>query len=132
MVAGSDTKGISISAILCNLLKNPDTMVKLREELADFTSRGELSHSPTFKESQKMPYLQAVIKEALRVHPAVGLPLERIVPAGGVTIAGRFFPAGSVVGTNGWVQHRNTALFGEDADSFNPDRWLIETRRGSP
>ncbi|KAF4933384.1 Pisatin demethylase [Colletotrichum fructicola] len=129
MVAGSDTTGISISAILYNLLKNPDTMAKLREELADFTSRGELSQSPTFKESQKMPYLQAVIKEALRVHPAVGLPLERIVPAGGVTIAGRFFPAGSVVGINGWIQHRNKAFFGEDADSFNPGRWLIEDEK---
>ncbi|KAI8255633.1 hypothetical protein K4K56_007815 [Colletotrichum sp. SAR 10_98] len=129
MVAGSDTTGISISAILYNLLKNPDTMAKLREELADFTSRGELSQSPTFKESQKMPYLQAVIKEALRVHPAVGLPLERIVPAGGVTIAGCFFPAGSVVGINGWVQHRNKAFFGEDADSFNPNRWLIEDEK---
>ncbi|KAF4848522.1 Pisatin demethylase [Colletotrichum siamense] len=126
MVAGSDTTGISISAILYNLLKNPDTMAKLREELADFTSRGELSQSPTFKQSQKMPYLQAVIKEALRVHPAVGLPLERIVPAGGITIAGRFFPSGSVVGINGWVQHRNKDFFGEDANSFNPDRWLIE------
>ncbi|KAJ0268841.1 hypothetical protein Brms1b_012536 [Colletotrichum noveboracense] len=99
MVAGSDTTGISISAILYNLLKSPDTMAKLRGELAEFTSRGELSQSPTFKESQKMPYLQAVIKEALRVHPAVGLPLERIVPEGGVTIDGRFFPAGFGLGS---------------------------------
>ncbi|KAJ0331909.1 hypothetical protein COL922a_011751 [Colletotrichum nupharicola] len=99
MVAGSDTTGISISAILYNLLKSPDTMAKLREELTDFTSRGELSQSPKFKQTQKMPYLQAVICEALRVHPAVGLPLERIVPAGGVTIGGRFFPAGFGLGS---------------------------------
>ncbi|OHE96886.1 cytochrome P450 oxidoreductase [Colletotrichum orchidophilum] len=126
MVAGSDTTGISISAILYHLLKNPETMTKLQEELDDFTRRGELSPSPTFKESQKLPYLQAVIKEALRVHPAAGLPLERIVPKGGVTIGGRFFPEGSVVGINAWVQHRNKVFYGEDADSFNPDRWLIE------
>lgn len=41
-----------------------------------------------------MSYLQAVIKEALRMHPATGLPLERVVPAGGATISGYFFPEG--------------------------------------
>ncbi|TID06772.1 Pisatin demethylase [Colletotrichum higginsianum] len=125
MFAGSDTTGISLSAILYNLLKNPDSMGRLREEIDDFTRRGELSQAPSFKETQKMPYLQAVIKEALRVHPAVGLPWERVVPEGGATIGGRFFPEGSIVGINSWVQHRNKALFGEDAELFRPDRWLI-------
>jgi cytochrome P450 len=41
-----------------------------------------------------MPYLQAVIKEALRLHPAAALPLERVVPEGGATITGSFFPEG--------------------------------------
>ncbi|KZL77639.1 cytochrome P450 oxidoreductase [Colletotrichum tofieldiae] len=123
--AGSDTTGISLSAVLYNLLKNPDSMAKLRKEIDDFTSRGELSEAPTFKESQQMPYLQAVIKEALRVHPAVGLPLERVVPEGGATISGRFFPEGSVVGINSWVQHKNETLFGDDADYFRPDRWIV-------
>ncbi|GKT45156.1 pisatin demethylase [Colletotrichum spaethianum] len=72
-----------------------------------------------------MPNLQAVIKEALRVHPAVGLLTERVVPEGGASIAGRFFPGGSVVGINAWVQHRNQTLFEDDADYFRPDRWLI-------
>lgn len=94
MAAGSDTTGISLSAILYHLLKNPGCIVTLRAEIDDFTSRGELSENPTFKQGQAMPYLQAVIKEALRMHPAVGLPLERVVPQGGATIAGRFFPEG--------------------------------------
>lgn len=94
MFAGSDTTGISLSAILYFLLKSPDSMAQLREEITEFTGRGELSQNPTFKESQRMPYLQAVIKEALRIHPAVGLPLERVVPEGGATIGGRFFPEG--------------------------------------
>jgi cytochrome P450 len=41
-----------------------------------------------------MPYLQVVLKEALRMHPATGLPLGRVVPEGGAVIAGRMFPAG--------------------------------------
>ncbi|KAK3112406.1 hypothetical protein LTR53_011353 [Teratosphaeriaceae sp. CCFEE 6253] len=82
----------------------------------------------TFQQAQQMPYLQAVIKEALRVHPAVGQPLSRIVPPGGAEIAGRYFPAGSSIGVNPWVLHRNPDVFGDDADAFRPDRWLDEDR----
>lgn len=94
MVAGSDTTAISLSAVLYYLLKNPACLQKLRDEIDDLTANGGLSKSPTFKESQQLPYLQAVIKEALRMHPATGLPMERVVPEGGATISGRFFPEG--------------------------------------
>lgn len=50
-----------------------------------------------------MPYLDAVVKEALRLHAAVGLPLWRAVPEGGAEIAGQYLPAGTKVGTNAWV-----------------------------
>lgn len=39
-----------------------------------------------------MPYLQACIKEGLRMHPATGLPMGRVVPKGGATIANVYFP----------------------------------------
>lgn len=94
MVAGSDTTAISLSATLYYLLKNPPCMDRLREEVDSFTASGQLSARPTYKESQAMPYLQAVIKEALRLHPATGLPLERVVPKGGASISGQFFPEG--------------------------------------
>ncbi|TEA20158.1 Pisatin demethylase [Colletotrichum sidae] len=122
--AGSDTTGITLSATLYYLLKSPESMGKLREEIDDFTRRGELSAAPAFRETLQMPYLQAVIKEALRIHPAIGLPLERAVPEGGATICGKMFPEGTAVAINSWTQHRNKALFGEDADCFRPDRWL--------
>lgn len=101
--AGSDTTATSLSGILYYLLKNSRVLTKLREEIDDFTARGQLSAHPTFKETQRMPYLDAVVKEALRLHSAVGLPLWRVVPDGGVEIAGQYLPAGTNVGINAWV-----------------------------
>ncbi|KAH7313964.1 cytochrome P450 [Stachybotrys elegans] len=124
MVAGSDTTAISLSAILYYLLKNPCSMKTLQEQIDEHSASGRLSDFPTFKESQEMPYLQAVIKEALRLHPATGLPLERVVSEGGATISGHFFPEGSIVGINTWVAHRNKTIFGDDAEYFSPERWL--------
>ncbi|CAJ2505237.1 Uu.00g126310.m01.CDS01 [Anthostomella pinea] len=97
MIAGSDTTSITLSAILYYLLKNTSAYQRLRDEV-DSTGK-EL----TFAQAQNLPYLQAVIKEALRLHPATGLPLERVVPSGGATIAGVFFPKGCIVGINTWV-----------------------------
>jgi cytochrome P450 len=91
MVAGSDTTAITLSAILYYLLKNPRTFNALRQEVDSKHLDGK---HITYKESQEMPYLQAVLKEALRMHPATGLPLERVVPLGGATICDRFFPEG--------------------------------------
>ncbi|KAK1701831.1 cytochrome P450 [Colletotrichum lupini] len=125
MVAGSDTTAISLSAILYQLLRNPKEMSKLQKEIDEFYSqRTGDPRRLNFQESLKLPYLQAVIKEALRLHPATGLPLERVVPEGGATIAGKFFPARTIVGINTWVEHHHPSIFGEDAASFRPDRWL--------
>ncbi|PQE13359.1 cytochrome P450 oxidoreductase protein [Rutstroemia sp. NJR-2017a BVV2] len=121
VAAGSDTTGISLAAIFYYLLKRPDCYQKLREE-ADAVQPSP-SKEFTFQEAQAMPYLQAVIKEALRVHPAFGMPLERVVPQGGATIAGRFFPAGEAVSVHCWVENRNELIF-EDPDEFRPERWL--------
>lgn len=150
MFSGSDTTAITLCAILYYMLQNPSTMQRLREEIAGFEARGLLSDKITFNQSLQMPYVQAVIKEALRVHPPLGLPIERWVPAGGTTIAGQFFPEKvrtgpikklstktlvldtdvylpqTTVAVNSWAEHHDTAVWGPDADDFKPERWLIE------
>jgi cytochrome P450 len=95
MVAGSDTTSISLSAILYYVLRNPGVLKRLRDEVDRHCPQNRASPHVTFAQSQNMPYLQAVIKEALRMHPATGLPLERVVPEGGATISGVFFPEGA-------------------------------------
>ncbi|EOD46348.1 putative pisatin demethylase protein [Neofusicoccum parvum UCRNP2] len=63
--------------------------------------------------------------EALRVHPAAGLPLERVVPAPqGLEVCGERLPPGTVVGCSAWVLHRDERVFGGDVDAFRPERWI--------
>lgn len=121
---GSDTTAISLSAVIYNLLHHPECLAKLRAEIDSFTEQGRISDPITFKEAQDLPYLQAVIKEALRIHPATGQIMARIVPPGGAHLAGRYFPAGTCVGANSWTIHYKTDIFGADADQFRPERWL--------
>lgn len=90
--AGSDTTSISLTSAILNLVKHPRVLQGLREEIRSFEARGALSDPVSFSEAREMPYLQAVLKEALRVHPATGLSLGRIVPPEGATLAGQFFP----------------------------------------
>ena len=93
-------------------------------ELAQARDEKRLSDIVTWKESRGLSYLDACVKEAGRLHPAIGLTMERVVPDGGVEICGKYFKAGTIVGMNPWVIHRNKAIFGPDAYEWNPDRWL--------
>lgn len=64
------------------------------------------------------------MKEAMRCHPGVSFPLERVVPEGGINLCGTHFEAGTIVGMNAAVIHRDKTIFGDDADQFRPERWI--------
>ncbi|CAG7935807.1 unnamed protein product [Penicillium nalgiovense] len=125
MNAGSDTTAISLRAILYYALKNRRANMKLHQELTKALEENRISLPVSWKQSQEqLPYLDAVIKEALRLHPAVGLMLERVVPIEGLQLPdGPFLPPGTIVGANPWIIHRHR-VFGEDVESFVPERWL--------
>lgn len=92
--AGSDTTAVTLSSALYLLYSNPDKLAKLRKEIDIKAAEGSISDPLTFQEAQNMTYLQAVMKETLRLHPAVGTILPRIVPRGGIELSGHYFPAG--------------------------------------
>ncbi len=119
--AGSDTTAITLRAILYYILRTPDVLERLIKEL----DSANLSVPVTWKDGQQLPYLDACIKEAMRMHPGVGMGLERVVPTDGLTLTdGTHLRSGTVVGINAWVVHRNKAVFGADANTYNPSRWL--------
>ncbi|KAI1627312.1 cytochrome P450 [Exophiala viscosa] len=123
VAAGSDTTGIALRSIFYYLLKSPACMLKLVAEIDWADRAGQLSEFVTWQQSNKLPYLQACIKEALRMHPPVGLLIERCVH-GGIFLGGNYFPEGTIVGMNPWVTARDKSVFGADADLFRPERWL--------
>ncbi|KAF2092389.1 cytochrome P450 [Rhizodiscina lignyota] len=121
LVAGSDTTASAILSTVYHTLKHPQVKEKLQVELC----AADLSTPAQWYQVRNLKYLNAVISEAMRMTPGVGLVLERVVPAGGFTLPdGRYVPAGTIVGMNPWVLSRTKAVYGEDADHFNPERWL--------
>jgi cytochrome P450 len=125
--AGSDTTGITLRAIFYYLMRNPGDMKKLNDELAEQEKLGNFSAENGlvgWNEVRELPFLNAVVKEALRCHPAAGLPLERIVPPRGLELHGHHIPGGTIVGLSAWVVHRDKTIFGEDAAQWRPDRWI--------
>jgi Cytochrome P450 len=105
------------------VMKNPRIYERLVTEIR--TAHPPNSNEiPTYAQTNRLPYLQACIKEALRVLPAIGRPLPRIVPPEGKTLAGETFPSGVIVGIPAWTVHRDKKVWGEDADVFRPERWL--------
>jgi hypothetical protein len=126
--AGSETTAISLAAVFYYLLKNPRCYHKLKEEIDSGVENGAIENRGdglvSWAESQKLPYLDACIKEAFRMHPAAGLPLERVTPPQGVEICGRHIPGGTIVACSAWVMHRRSEVYGDDADYYRPERWL--------
>ena len=88
--------------------------------------------SPIIKDSeiQAFPYLQAVVREGLRMWPpTLGLGSKQ-VPKGGDTICGYFVPEGTQIAGNFSGITRLKSIWGQDADVFRPERWLEAEQEG--
>jgi len=121
--AGSDTTSNSITAIVYHLAANPAAQARLQEELDESLDDG---YDPvaTYEQIKNLPYLDACIHEALRIHATSALGLPRVVPEGGLVVLGRFIPAGTVVGVPTYTIHRDPDVWGYDSDLYRPERWL--------
>ncbi len=126
-LAGSDTTAASLAAVFYHLLRNPPCLRRLLAEVdAAATAEPGLF---TYAEAQQLPFLHAVIQETFRMHPAIGMVLERLTPPEGLEIDGRFVPGGTVVGCNPWVLHARRDVFGDAPLDFRPERWLADPAR---
>lgn len=116
MIAGTDTTSSTFRSILLALHQHPECTQKI------------FSSSSASPGKVDVRYLQALIRETIRLYHAPASFFPRIIPVGGVTLPdGTKFPAGTEVTVQPWALHRSKkGAFGEDAEEFRPERWLVD------
>jgi len=125
MFEGHDTTASGINWILHLLGNHPEIQAKCHDELdAVF---GDDSRDVTFDDLKNLPYLECVLKEALRLYPSV--PMFARMLQEDVTMAGYLIPNGTQVLFFPYVVHRDPKHW-PDPDTFNPDRFLPENSLG--
>ncbi|CAN6270550.1 unnamed protein product [Urochloa humidicola] len=117
--AGTDTSAVTIEWALSELLKNPKALAIATDELDRVIGRDRL---PTEADVPRLPYLQAVIKESMRLHPATPLLSPRLCRRD-VSVGGYTIPAGTCVAVNAWAIGRDPSVW-EAPDEFRPERFL--------
>jgi hypothetical protein len=107
-------------------MKHPRSLQKAQAEIDAMDAAGSLSSPIKHTETTtKLPFVTSCIKEAMRLHPSVGLSMQRLAPAEGIELAGKFIPQGYRIGVNPAVVHYDKDTFGADANQFRPERWLV-------
>ncbi|KAK6219177.1 hypothetical protein LQW54_002426 [Pestalotiopsis sp. IQ-011] len=126
--AGSDTVSCTLQSTVYHMIRHPDAWQRARAEIDEAQARDGLctDRVVAYADAQQLPYLQACFKEALRVFHPVSMGTPRVVPRDGVTIGGRFFPAGTTVSLNTFSMNLSAEVWGPDAREFKPERWMVE------
>ncbi|KAK1985751.1 cytochrome P450 [Colletotrichum cereale] len=117
IIAGSDTTSMTLTYLVWAVLKKPDLQARLEEEVAGV---GDEFNDATL---ERLPLLNAVIEETLRLYGAAPGNLPRSVPPGGATLGGYFIPGGTVVETQAYTLHRNPDIY-PDPLRFDESRFL--------
>ncbi|KAG6914168.1 hypothetical protein DXG01_001966 [Tephrocybe rancida] len=132
ILAGYETTSYTLTWALIELCRNPDIQEKLREEVKQFSEE-----DPSYDQlTNALPYLDAVARETLRLHPAVPeinrqtqeddvIHLsEPTQDADGNSIDSIFIAKGTLVRVPIMCLNRSELLWGTDSKVFLPDRWL--------
>lgn len=117
LLAGTDTSAVTIEWALAHLLNNPEVLKKAREELD-----AQIGEDRLVEESDvpKLPYLQGIIFETLRLNPAAPMLVPHLT-SDDCTISGYDIPRDTIVLVNAWAIHRDPNLW-EEPTLFKPER----------
>lgn len=124
IIAGSDTTATAIRTTMLYLMASPHSYAALAGEVRGAAAGGRISSPITDAEARELPYLQAVIKEGLRIHPPVAGLMSTVVPKGGDVIHGIAVPEGTEIGSSAFGVQYSKDVYGVDAEQFRPERWL--------
>lgn len=119
LIAGRDTTAQALAWTFYYLCEHPEVEAKAREEIKDVCG----VHGASYEDLQRLPYLQAVLQEALRLRPSVPMDIKYSLQDD-TWPDGTFVPGGSKVIYDIYSMGRDTAVWGKDAADFRPQRWL--------
>ncbi|KAF3774991.1 Cytochrome P450 82C4 [Nymphaea thermarum] len=119
VVAGTEATAITLEWALSLLLNNPHLLKKAQDELDCQVGKDRQVDE---SDINNLPYLQAIVKESMRLYPATPLllPHESMEP---VQLGGFEVPVGSTLFVNAWKIHRDPTLW-TDPEEFKPERFL--------
>lgn len=121
--AGHETTSVSLTWAIYALCLNPDLQKRLRAEVrAHLPSVDDSAAAMTSVDFDRLPYLNAVVNETLRRYPAV--PVTGRVAMQDTTVQGVFVARGTPVTIPQWAINVDAGMWGDDAEAFNPERWL--------
>ncbi|MED6122730.1 hypothetical protein PIB30_042649 [Stylosanthes scabra] len=116
--AATDTTAVSVQWAIAELFNNPRVLKKAQEEMDRVTGNQRLVCE---EDSPNLPYIHAIIKETLRLHPPIPLLIRK-----GLTdciVGGYKIPKGSMACINIWAMGRDPTLW-ESPTEFRPERFL--------
>lgn len=129
ILAGADTSATNIRVIFLHVMTNPRIYRILQNEIDETLKSGIVGDGVVDDTiAKELPYMNAVIKEALRIWPPVTGLFAKLSPPEGDTfiVDGKevHIPGNVDVGTSTWGVMRDKDVFGLDVESFRPERWL--------
>ncbi|KAF2092013.1 cytochrome P450 [Saccharata proteae CBS 121410] len=123
LAAGHETTASSMMWAIYVLCQHPDIQQRLREEVhKNLPSIQDPNAEVTATDIDRMPYLNAVCNEVIRIYPPVPLTLR--AAAEDTTICGHPIPKGTTVIIPPWAVNVSKELWGDDALEFKPERWI--------
>nr|BAJ91514.1 predicted protein [Hordeum vulgare subsp. vulgare] len=128
LAAGTETTKITVEWAMAELLRNPGVMAAVCAEMKAALAQ-EQERMITEADVAKLPYLQAAVKESMRLHPVAPLLLPHMVVEEGVEIGGYDVPMGATIIFNSWSIMRDPEAW-ERPDEFVPERFLGKTEHG--
>lgn len=125
--AGHETTSGTLAFSLYHLVKNPWAMSTAQQEIDSVLGDAPL----TVDHLAKLPYIDAIIRETLRLTPTVGL--ISLKPEKDEIIGGKYFISkdDAVMGLM-YASHRDPKVYGEDADIWKPERMLVDNFKKLP
>ncbi|CAO2205806.1 unnamed protein product [Urochloa humidicola] len=120
ITGGTDTSSVTVEWAMSELLRKPQVLAKATEELDRVIGRDRLV---TEGDIPNLPYLEAVVKESMRLHPVVPMLVPR-VSREDTSVGGYDIPKGTRVLVNTWAIGRDPAVWGDAAEEFRPERFV--------